>query len=62
MKADFSVGKLNISLYFDCEKHKLNNKPAVDVQPVFAVFYGSGLLFGLCIAVAMCRQLYFIVD
>ena len=38
MKADFSVGKLNIRLYFDCEKHKLNNKPAVDVQPVFAFF------------------------
>lgn len=38
MKADFSVGKLNISLYSDCEKHKLNKKPAVDVQPVFAVF------------------------
>lgn len=34
MKADFSVGKLNISLYSECEKHKLNNKPAVDVQPV----------------------------
>ena len=38
MKADFSERKLNISLYSECEKHKLNNKPAVDVQPVFAVF------------------------